>query len=333
MYIVESYPFAVFLCFITMLCWGSWANTQKLASKSWPFQLFYWDYALGIVILTLIFGLTVGSMGGDGRSFITDLAQADWRSISLAILGGVIFNLANILIVIAIDIAGMAIAFPVGIGIALVQGVIVNYIGDPVGDPLLLFGGVGLVAVAIVLDAVAYGKMEGGNTADKRKGLIISIIGGILMGLFYRFVADSMATDFYAPEAGRLTPYSALFVFSIGVFISNFVFNSVAMYRPLSGQRTTYSAYFTLGTPKLHFIGILGGVIWGVGMSLSIMASDQAGFAISYGLGQGATMVAAFWGVFIWKEFAGAPKAVNTLITFMFIFFMLGLTLIVLSKL
>jgi glucose uptake protein len=332
MYIVESYGLAVFLCFVTMICWGSWANTQKLASKEWPFQLFYWDYALGIVLLTFLFGLTLGATGTDGRGFIEDLAQADGSSLLLALIGGVIFNLANILIVIAIDIAGMSIAFPVGIGIALVQGVLVNYWGDPVGDPVFLFLGVGLITLAIVLDAIAYSRMGGGNRGDKRRGVIISVIGGVLMGLFYRFVADSMVTDFYQPEAGQLSPYSALFVFSIGLLLSNFVFNTIAMYRPISGRPTHYGAYFSQGSLRLHAIGILGGVIWGVGMAFSILASDQAGFAISYGLGQGATMVAAFWGVFIWKEFACASKAVNRLLAFMFLSFIAGLVLIVLSR-
>ena len=333
MYIVQSYGFAVFLCFITMLCWGSWANTQKLASKSWPFQLFYWDYSIGIILLTLLFGLTLGSMGDSGRSFISDLQQGSGNAIFLALLGGIVFNLANILIVIAIDIAGMAIAFPVGIGIALVQGVIVNYIGDPVGDPLWLFGGVGLVALAIIVDAIAYSKMGSVDVASKRKGLIISIIGGVLMGFFYRFVADSMATDFANPEAGKLSPYSALFIFSLGLFLSNFIFNSIAMYRPLSGEKTNYRAYFKDGNTKLHLIGILGGAIWGIGMSFSIIASGQAGYAISYGLGQGATMVAALWGVLIWKEFKGAPKSVDRLIVLMFVLFVLGLGMIIIAKL
>ncbi len=333
MYSVESYPLAVFLCFITMLCWGSWANTQKLASKSWPFQLFYWDYALGIVLLTLLFGLTLGSNGDGGRSFLADLSQAGGSALGLAFLGGVVFNLANIMIVIAIDIAGMSIAFPIGIGIALVQGVIVNYIGAPVGDPVILFSGVALVAGAILLDAIAYGKLSTSNPKDKRKGILFSIIGGVLMGFFYRFVAGSMISDYATPESGLLTPYTALFIFSLGLFASNFIFNTVAMYRPVSGPPTNYAAYFRVGTPRLHLIGILGGVIWGIGMSFSIMAAEQAGYAISYGLGQGATMVAALWGVIVWKEFAGAPKGVNRLLILMFLLFALGLALIIYSRL
>ena len=139
MFIVENYFMAVIFCIITMFCWGSWANTQKLASKTWSFQLYYWDYAIGVVLFSLLMGLTLGSNGELGRAFIEDLQQATTYSLGSAFLGGVIFNLANLLIVAAIDIAGMAVAFPVGIGIALVLGVLINYFAVPIGDPWLLF--------------------------------------------------------------------------------------------------------------------------------------------------------------------------------------------------
>ncbi len=218
MVIVESYALAVSLCFITMLCWGSWANTQKLASKEWKFQLFYWDYSIGVLLLTLIFAFTLGSTGEEGRGFLEDLAVADNSSIWSALLGGIIFNLANILLVAAIDIAGMAVAFPVGIGLALVIGVITNYLATPVGDPIILFLGVAFVAVAIVIDAIAYGKLPSTSDKSTSKGLILSIIAGIAMGFFYRFVAASMATDFGNPEVGMLTPYTALVIFACGLF-------------------------------------------------------------------------------------------------------------------
>lgn len=333
MFIPDSYALSVFLCVITMLCWGSWANTQKLSSKSWAFQLFYWDYSIGIILLTLIFGFTLGSMGDAGRSFITDLSQGSPDALMSAFIGGVVFNIANLLIVAAIDIAGMAVAFPVGIGIALILGVIVNYIADPVGDPLLLFTGVGLVATAIIIDALAYRKVTSMSASTPTKGIILSIVGGILMGFFYRFVAASMSTDFVSPEAGLLTPYSAVFIFSIGIFVSNFLWNTIFMFRPVKGEKVSYADYFKKGDAKLHLIGILGGVIWCIGMSLSLIAADKAGFAISYGLGQGATMVAAAWGVFVWKEFKDAPQGVNRLIGMMFFFFISGLALIVYSRL
>ncbi|OAV43582.1 multidrug DMT transporter permease [Lewinella sp. 4G2] len=329
MFIPASYGLAVVLCIVTMFCWGSWANTQKLASRSWAFPLFYWDYVIGIVLLTLLFGFTLGSVGEEGRSFVEDLQQGSGSAFGSAFLGGVIFNLANLLIVAAIAVSGMAVAFPVGIGIALVLGVIVNYVANPLGDPLLLFLGVGLVTVAIIVDALIYKRLPGEGASSTTKGLSLAVAGGVLMGFFFRFVAAATATDFVNPAAGLLTPYSAVFVFSLGILASNFVWNTYFMYRPVEGAAVSYADYFKLGTPKLHFIGILGGLIWGTGMSLSLIASEKAGFAISYGLGQGATMVAAAWGVFIWKEFKTAPAGTNKLIGFMFGLFVLGLVLIV----
>jgi glucose uptake protein len=332
MFIPESYGLAVVLCFLTMFCWGSWANTQKLATKKWPFPLFYWDYSLGVVLLSLIFGFTFGSFGEEGRGFMADLTQGDSSSFISAIIGGIIFNIANLLLVAAIDIAGMAVAFPIGIGIALVLGVVVNYIATPVGDPILLFIGVGLVTVAIVLDALAYNKLSIDQKSTPTKGIMLSVAAGVLMGFFYRFVAASVSMDFTSPEAGLFTPYSAVFVFSIGIFVSNFVWNSFFMYKPFKGEPVSYSDYFKNGDFKLHLIGLLGGIIWCLGMSFSMIAAEKAGFAISYGLGQGATMVAAAWGVFIWKEFKGAPKGTNKLIWLMFLCFIAGLVIIVLSR-
>jgi glucose uptake protein len=268
MFIVESYSVAVFLCLITMLCWGSWANTQKLASKEWPFQLFYWDYCIGVVLLTLIFAFTLGSTGDAGRPFLADLGQAGGAAIWSALLGGIVFNLANILLVAAIDIAGMAVAFPIGIGLALVIGVVVNYVKLPYGDPMLLFAGVAAVMVAIVLDAFAYRRLPS-DKGTTTKGIVISIAAGVLMGFFFRFVVASMATDFANPEAGMLTPYSAVFVFAVGLLLSSFLWNTIVMKKPFVGGPVSFGSYFSQGTPKLHLVGILGGIIWSIGMSLS----------------------------------------------------------------
>jgi glucose uptake protein len=332
MVVIHSYGVAVFLAFITMLCWGSWANTQKLAQKKWPFQLFYWDYAIGVLLLALLLAFTAGSSGTEGRSFLADLAQADGKSLISAFLGGVIFNIANILLVAAIAIAGMAVAFPIGIGLALVLGVITNYAATPLGNPVILFSGVALVTVAIVLDALAYRRLPNSSPVTSAKGIVISLLAGFLMGFFYRFVAASMATDFVNPMEGKLTPYTASVVFAMGLLISNFVWNTIFMYKPLTGEKVTYKDYFVKGDTKLHLIGILGGAIWSLGMTLNIIAAEQAGFAISYGLGQGATLIAALWGVFIWKEFKGA-KGVNGLLTAMFLFFVVGLTMIIVARL
>ncbi|MCH6199106.1 GRP family sugar transporter [Aquiflexum sp. LQ15W] len=328
MYIIESYSLAVVFCIITMFCWGSWANTQKLAGSAWRFELFYWDYVIGIVILSLVFGYTLGSSGEGGRGFTEDLFQASSSSYSLAFIGGVIFNLANILIVAAIAYAGMSVAFPVGIGLALVLGVIVNYVSNQQGDPVMLFAGVALVVVAIVLDAMAYRKLASTNQKNPKVGLILALVGGFLMSFFYFFVAQSMSLDFSNPEGGKFTPYGAVFVFSIGILLSNFVFNTFLMKKPIEGPPLTAPDYFA-GKLPVHLFGILGGIIWCIGMSFSIIAAEKAGPAISYGLGQGATMIAAFWGVFIWKEFKNSPKGTGNLIAGMFLFFVIGLGMIV----
>jgi glucose uptake protein len=330
MFILDNYFLAVIFCVITMFCWGSWANTQKLASKAWGFPLFYWDYTLGVMLLSLVFGLTMGSSGDSGQAFIPNLLNASLRAVLYALVGGVVFNIANLLLVAAIDIAGMAIAFPIGIGIALVLGVIVNFIAAPIGDPVLLFVGVGLVTSAIILDALAYKRVSKGSASTK--GILISLAAGILMGFFYRFVAASMSTDYTNLTAGLFTPYTAVFIFSIGIFLSNFVFNTFFMYKPVSGEKVSYSDYFRKGTTKLHIIGITGGIIWSIGMLFNMIAAGKAGFAISYGLGQGATMIAAIWGVFIWKEFKNAPRGTNIIIGLMFLLFIAGIALIILAK-
>jgi glucose uptake protein len=331
MFILDSYAWAVVFAFITMLCWGSWANTQKLAGREWRFELFYWDYVLGVVLLSVLSAFTLGSFGTEGRTFLADVAQADGGNILSAMIGGAVFNAANILLVAAIALAGMSVAFPVGIGLALVIGVVVNYLATPLGNAMVLFLGVGLVAAAILLDAVAYRRIPNQAKGVSARGLGLSIACGILMGFFYRFVAASMSLDFANPEAGLLTPYSAVFFFALGLFISNFVINTLVMKKPFVGEPVNISDYFK-GSARLHSIGILGGLIWGVGMMFNIIASGQAGFAISYGLGQGATMVAAFWGVFVWKEFQHAIKGTGRLLGLMFLFYLAGLVLIILAR-
>lgn len=329
MFIIENYGLAVVFCLITMLCWGSWANTQKLASRSWRFELFYWDYVIGILVFSIICAFTLGSIGASGRSFLADLAQAGMANIGSAFVGGVIFNAANILFSAAIAIAGMAVAFPVAIGLALVLGVIINYAGEQKGDPVLIFAGVLLVVVAIILNAMAYRRKTGGQGKVSSKGILISLAAGVLMSFFYRFIAASMDLhDFVHPAAGKMTPYTAVFIFSVGIFVSNFLFNTLLMKRPFEGKPVSYRDYFR-GRFPTHLVGVLGGLIWGLGNSFNLIAAGKAGPAISYGLGQGATLVAALWGVFIWKEFKNAPRGTGRLIGAMFLFFIVGLACII----
>ena len=331
MYIVSSYTLAVVLCFITMICWGSWGNTQKLAAKSWRYELFYWDYVIGMVLFALLMGFSMGSHGEEGRSFIADLSQGSTESMLWILIGGIIFNASNILLSASISIAGMSVAFPLGVGIALVLGVIVNYIGQPSGNPLLLSLGVSLIVAAIVSNGIASGKMSqcNGQGSSNRKGVWIAAAAGVLMSLFYRFVVMGMdVLNLSQPEIGKLTPYSAIFIFSTGVLLSNLLFNTLIMKYPFVGEKIQYRTYFR-GSIGTHLTGMLGGCIWCLGTGLSYIASGQAGPAISYALGQGAPMVAALWGVFVWKEFRGANTSIRNLLACMFICFILGLTFII----
>ena len=342
MFIVDNYALAVVFCFVTMMCWGSWGNTQKLASSDkWKYQLFYWDYGLGILLSSLVIAFTLGSMGEGGRGFLADISQASWKAMGLAFLGGVLFNLANILLVIAIDIAGLAVAFPVGIGLALVLGTLQTAMFRPaeVGNATLLYAGIALILFAIIMNAVAYKKFiaaknaAAGQRGGSGLGIVISVIAGVLMGGgFFGLVTKGMVQKFQAPEAGLMTPYTALVVFAVGLFVSNFLWNTIVSLKPVRGEPVSPSDYFTKGSAKLHAVGILGGTIWNIGMAFSLIAASAAGAALSYALGQGATLVSAVWGVFIWREFRGAPPAVNKLLAAMFVLFIAGLACLVASK-
>lgn len=332
MFIVNSYFIAVIFCIVTMICWGSWGNTQKLAGKTWRYELFYWDYTIGMLLFSIIMAFTLGSFGESGRSFVDDLQQADTSMILSAITGGIIFNASNILLSASISLAGLAVAFPLGVGLALVLGVFINYFSAPKGDPTMLFIGVALIVIAIIMNGIAASKNNQATTnQNAKKGIILAAVAGILMSFFYRFVAAAMdLNNFESPTSGLITPYTAFFIFAVGVFFSNFIFNTIVMKKPFTGTPVTYKEYFrgSLGT---HIVGILGGCIWALGTLFSYIAAGKAGAAISYALGQGAPMVAAFWGIFIWKEFKGSTRQVNLLLTLMFILFISGLALIVIS--
>jgi glucose uptake protein len=332
MFVVDSYSMAVCLCMVTMLCWGSWANAQKAVGKRWRFELFYWDYVFGVLLASLLFAYTLGSLGHSGRSFLADVAQADATNLGSAFLGGVIFNAANILLVASIALSGMAVAFPVGIGLALVLGVVVNYLAEPAGNPIALFAGVACIMLAILLDALAYGRLPREKSDGRVKGLVLAVLCGILMGYFYRFVAAAMPKpeEFATMPFGKISPYTAMLCFAVGVLVSNVVLNTIIMRRPFSGPPVPLSDYFK-GTRGDHLWGIVGGIIWAIGMMLSIVAAGKASFAVSYGLGQGATLVAAFWGVFVWREFRTAPRGTAPLLGLMFIGYIAGLALVIVS--
>jgi len=311
---------------LSMICWGSWANTIK-ACPGYRFQLFYWDYVLGLILAAGVGGLTLGSFGATGRPFLADLQHADSLHLLFALIGGAIFNVANLLLVAAIEIAGLAVAFPVGIGLALVVGAVSSYILSPSGNPILLFAGIALVVAAIVFDALAYRLREAEHRTLSVRGLIISLVAGLLMGSFYPFVSKAMTgTD-------ALGPYAITLVFAIGVALCAIPFNYILMRRPLTGGETVSLRGYWQARAGWHLWGIAGGAIWCTGALFNFVASRAhvVGPAVSYSIGQGATMISAAWGVFIWREFAQAPRRSKQFLVWMFLLFLCGLTAIALA--
>ena len=288
--------------------------------------------ALFLMVLSMFWGLTAGSMGHAGTPLLADMARTAPGPILYAMIGGAVFNVANLLLVAAIDVAGLAVAFPVGIGLALVIGAISNYLIKPVGNPLLLFGGVALVAVAIVLDAGAYRKREATAKAATTRGIVLSLVAGVLMGCFYPFVAQALNGVPGKPAPG---PYAVSMFFILGLLISTVPANLLLMAKPLDGKPRVDGADYGRAPLGWHLAGVLGGAIWCTGGVANFVASGAhlVGPAVSYTIGQGATMVSACWGVFVWREFAGAPRAAKLLLFFMFIFFLLGLGAVALAPL
>jgi glucose uptake protein len=316
---------------LSMLCWGSWANTLKLC-PGYRFQLFYWDYAIGLLFATIVWGLTAGSLGHAGPSFLDAVMHTPLAAILFAACGGVVFNVANLLLVAAIDVAGLAVAFPVGIGLALVIGAVSSYLLNPAANPLLLFGGVALVTVAFVLDAAAYRKREATAKATTTRGIVLSLVAGVLMGGWYPIATHNLGGDF-GPG-----PYAIALYFAIGVVLSTVPANLLLMAKPLDGKPPVDGSGYWRAPLGWHLAGIFGGAVWCVGAVANFVASvahlaRPIGPAVSYSIGQGATMISACWGVFVWHEFAGAPRSARLLLLLMFIFFLAGLSAIALAPL
>jgi glucose uptake protein len=320
MFTPHSLGIALFMMITSAICWGSWANTYK-GVKNYRFELFYWDYAIGIFVVSLILAFTMGSSGNNADSFLNNVHSADTNNIVSTMVGGAIFNLANLLLVAAIDMAGLAIAFPVSIGIALVVGVISSFAIQMKGNAPLLAAGVVCALIAVVLDGKAYGSLAIAGRSVSKKSIIVCVISGVLMGLWAPFVARAMT------HGNTLGPYSIAVFLTLGALLSCLIWNIYFMKHPLVGEPVSFSGYFS-GPISGHVLGLLGGFIWGIGMVFNLVAASFTGVAISYAIGQSAPMVAALWGVLAWKEFAGAPSKAKTYLVLMFVFYCLGILLV-----
>jgi glucose uptake protein len=324
MFTPHSLDIALVMMITSAICWGSWANTYK-GVKNYRFELFYWDYAVGIFLISLIFALTLGSSGHDANSFLNKVHAADTSNIMFTLAAGVIFNLANLLLVAAIDMAGLAVAFPVAIGIALVVGVIFSYVQQPKGNAALLAAGVACALIAVILDGKAYGSLASAGRAVSKKSLIVCVISGVLMGLWAPLVTPAMT------KGNTLGPYSIAVFLTLGALLSCFIWNIYFMKKPLVGDPVSFSGFFSAPLSG-HVLGLLGGFIWGTGMVFNLVAANFTGVAISYAIGQSAPMVAALWGVLVWKEFAGAGSKAKTFLFLMFVFYCFAILLVARSN-
>jgi glucose uptake protein len=320
MFTPHSLGIALFMMITSAICWGSWANTYK-GVKNYRFELFYWDYAVGIFIISLILAFTMGSTGDDASSFLNNVRSAGTNNILFTMGAGVIFNLANLLLVAAIDMAGLAIAFPVAIGIALVVGVILSYVQQMRGNAALLAAGVVCALIAVVLDGKAYASLAIAGRSVSRKSIVVCVISGVLMGLWAPLVTHAMTTG------NTLGPYSIAVFLTLGALLSCLIWNVYFMKHPLVGEPVNFSGFFSAPLSG-HALGLLGGFIWGTGMVFNLVAASFTGVAISYAIGQSAPMVAALWGVLAWKEFDGAPRKAKMYLTLMFVFYCLGIVLV-----
>jgi len=323
MFTPPSLTVALLMMITSAICWGSWANTYK-GVKNYRFELFYWDYAIGIFLISLVLAFTMGSTGHDSTSFLNNLQSADTSNILWTMVGGAIFNLANLLLVAAIDVAGLAVALPVSIGIALVVGVVLSYILQPKGIALYLALGVVCALIAVILDGKAFGSLGSGRAAS-RKSIIICVVSGVLMGLWNPFVA------YGATRGNPLTPYSSAVFLTFGALLSCFVWNLYFMKRPLAGEPVGFGGFFRAPASG-HLLGLLGGVIWGIGTVFNVVAGKSTSFAISYAIGQSAPMVGALWGIFAWKEFAGAGSRAKLYLSLMFVFYVFAILLVARSN-
>lgn len=357
MVLPETYAIALLLAIFSLLCWGSWVNSYKMGR--WRFELYYWDYALGALLATTLAAFTLGSLGfelggGDGFVFLDDVMRASKRSIAYGLAAGAIFNLGNLLLVAATAVAGMSVAFPVGFGLGLVVGVVANYIVKPTGNATMLFSGAVLVAASAVLGALAHrglslirseqvikaGKSKTIRPKTSWKGVVLALSGGVFLGLF------SLPLDMSrVPDTG-LGPYSAAVMFAAGVFISTFAFNLFFMNLPVRGEPLEMLEYFR-GTVRQHLLSIAGGLVWGVGAVAFLLASSATGntgvadlnaapapllgAATTTAAVWGAPIIAALWGLLVWKEFRDGTSRERSLITVALVVFAAGLALISLA--
>jgi glucose uptake protein len=344
MILPQTSSLVLILMVVSMLLLGAWPGMFK-ATRKWRFELFYIDFAFGLLLAALIYSFTFGDLGYDGFTFIDDLQHAGKHQWVYCFLAGAIFNLGNMLLLGAVSVAGISIAFPMALGVAAVATTLAGLAGKPAGNTLLVLLGCALVLTSVVMNAIAYRIMvrerheklaRAGVTKSTRrpnpiKGIVLAVIGGLLMASIGGLMVK--ARD---PDVG-LGPYTAAAIFSLGMFVTSFVFAVFLMNLPIEGEPLDFGAYFT-SRPSQHIMGVLGGALWYSGalavlISTSVPLQLQPGPLVRFLLAQGAPVVAALLGILIWKEFKSGDIRLKVLATLMLVLFICGLAMIGLAPL
>lgn len=353
-----SYIFSLILLVLSMICLGSWANTLKLTAPKWRFEFYCYDFALGAFLAAIAIGFTFGTLGLDGFTVIDDLSLSGKRQDAFALMAGSIFTLGNMLFIGAISLAGMAIAIPVCLGSAMIFGVILSHFISPAGNGVLLTLGCAAVFGGIAFGAVAFKKQMQLKAAEAAaaaaaavalaaeqaalqnkplppkpkkirkkqptvKAMILAVVGGLLLA------GSSPVVDMSRQGENGLGPYSAAFLFAAAVFFSTVVYNLFFMNLPVQGAALSFSQY-TIGMPKDHLVGVIGGGVWFCGFVIALVVaraegSAEVGPALRFCLAQGAILVGAAWGLYIWQEFKGAESSIKLYLGVMLVLLVLGI--------
>jgi glucose uptake protein len=299
-----------------MIFWGSWANTLKL-TRDWPVELFYVDYALGIFLSSILVGLTLGTFFGP-RTFIVGLQAADRSTLLYAVAAGALWNCGNVLLMFGVSLVGIAVAFPISIGLALIVGVAASYFVMPRGNPTMLSVGVLLVFVAIILNSFAYRAAAKSKQKPAAAGLSVCLLAGVLFSGFGPLVGKALSAPI------PLGPYGVTFCFTLGALITTLPIMTYFMRHPLQGSPLSWSDY-RRGMARQHTAGFLGGFFWTLGTTFTFVPASMVGIALAYAIGQANPLIAALWGVFVWREFKGTTQYAHLLLAFMFVFYFGGL--------
>jgi glucose uptake protein len=341
-----TYPAAVVLLVFALLCLGSWANTQKLSGK-WRFELYYYDYAIGAALFGLAAAFTLGSLNSQELTFQDNLLIASRRAMAYGFGAGMVFNLANMLLLGAMQVSGMSVAFPIAFGLALAIGAVSTYVLNPMSNAILLFAGAILTMIAVVTLAFAHVAHLDAQRQTKTPlrpdpraprpprppspgvGIVLSLVSGILMSLY------APLSDAAREGETALSSYSAVLLFGGGILLSTFLYTPFFLNFPVQGRPVQLWDYLK-GTKKQHLWGFLGGILWMAGTLAAYSAASgpkQPGVVVSFALSQAVPMAAVLWGLLAWREFQGATVRVKMLLMAMLVLYAAGIAVVAIAPL